>query len=240
MRQARWTDVAILDAIRAWTQAHGRAPQSIDWTRAGADHPERSRVARVFRGRGGWAAALRQAGVLDQRVGSGVGGRGYGQWSPSLILDRLDEWTECHARPPSVLAWNPSLAEIHGYPELAAQFRAANGWWPHSATVVAHFGGWNAAIEAAGLIALPPGVRRSSRAGMSGQPVEVWSAQRCVAAIREWAETHGDEPPRYADWWPATPRDVRYPCASTVARACGSFGRAVRAAGYLPRRGPSS
>jgi hypothetical protein len=234
----RWTREAIVEAIQAWTVEQGRAPQAQDWSAGSATHPERSTVAKAFRGAGGWAGALFAAGVLDMLETNGRGGRGYATWTQGIILDRLDEWAEIHGDAPAVIDWNPALAELQGYPERAQVFRAAAGYWPHSSYVSRAFGRWNDALEDAGLIALPRGVHRTSRAGQTGEPVEVWTRERCLDAIREWAREHGGEPPRYTAWWPIAPQDARWPVSSTVARACGSFGRAIRDAGYAPLRGP--
>jgi transposase len=76
----------------------------------------------------------------------------------------------------------------------------------------------------------------------AGQRRQVWTGQRVLDAIRDWAELTG-APPGVADWSPAhararDPGSARYrsqpgrwPSASVVAARFGSFRRAVEGAG---------
>jgi hypothetical protein len=59
-----------------------------------------------------------------------------------------------------------------------------------------------------------------------------WSHKRVLTMIRFWADEHG-EPPRQKDWLSPPPG---FPCSSTVRKRFGTWTKALRAAGYEPRR----
>jgi hypothetical protein len=62
----RWTRELIVYAIDLWARRHLRAPTAEQWSRAGADHPSRQTVQRVF---GTWNAAIAAAGYVPRRPG---------------------------------------------------------------------------------------------------------------------------------------------------------------------------
>jgi hypothetical protein len=62
----RWTPEMIVYAIDLWARRHMRAPTAEQWSRAGADHPSRQTVQRVF---GSWNAAIAAAGYVPKRPG---------------------------------------------------------------------------------------------------------------------------------------------------------------------------
>jgi hypothetical protein len=62
----RWTPEMIAYAIDLWARRHMRAPTAEQWSRAGADHPSRQTVQRVF---GSWNAAIAAAGYVPKRPG---------------------------------------------------------------------------------------------------------------------------------------------------------------------------
>jgi hypothetical protein len=62
-----WTDQAILESLRAWTERSGRQPCAIDWICAGPRHPCASTVRNHFRS---WQRALRVAGLAWEASGS--------------------------------------------------------------------------------------------------------------------------------------------------------------------------
>jgi hypothetical protein len=53
-------------AIDLWGRRHLRAPTAKEWDRAGADHPSRQTVQRVF---GSWNAAIAAAGYVPKAPG---------------------------------------------------------------------------------------------------------------------------------------------------------------------------
>lgn len=61
---------------------------------------------------------------------------------------------------------------------------------------------------------------------MSRTPI--WTRERLIVALRQWAERHGGEPPRRRDWNTAGPD---HPTGESVYRVFGSWSEALRAAG---------
>lgn len=63
----------------------------------------------------------------------------------------------------------------------------------------------------------------------------VWTADRIVDAIREWADRNGGIPPTASDWRRARARGDRRAChVSLVTKRWGSWNAAIEAAGYMP------
>lgn len=63
-------------------------------------------------------------------------------------------------------------------------------------------------------------------------PVETWTQERVIAAIRRWHAEH-DGPPRFSDWqWSGT----YWPTTQTVLKRFGGWSNAIRAAGFEPAR----
>jgi hypothetical protein len=81
-----------------------------------------------------------------------------------------------------------------------------------------------------------------------GELNRVWTPEKVVAAIREWADEYG-APPAIPDWSPRHARDLgdegravrferaagRWPSFNTAIRVFGSWNAGIRAAGYEPR-----
>lgn len=89
------------------------------------------------------AMCARCAGVI-RRAGSR-------QW----ILDSFAEWNARFGAPPSALDWNLALARTRRYCGWKAERCERTGRkWPSVTLVQAHFGSWNAGLEAAGFKAL--------------------------------------------------------------------------------------
>jgi hypothetical protein len=59
-----WGDEEILEAIRTWTELHGRAPNTRDWANATEDHPTAAVVTRRFMA---WKLGLMAAGVTPPK-----------------------------------------------------------------------------------------------------------------------------------------------------------------------------
>ncbi len=123
-----WDDTAILGALQAWAESHGRSPRWMDWIKGEASHPTSTTVQRHF---GAWDRALRRAGL--KRHSPTTPPRNY-PWDDADIIQALKDWAAKHGRPPS---WDDWL--------LAAPER------PCLETVREHFGDWNAGLAAAGL-----------------------------------------------------------------------------------------
>ncbi|TMK98037.1 MAG: recombinase family protein [Actinobacteria bacterium] len=127
-----WDDAEIIASLQDWAAAHGRSPKCTDWSRASWDRPDDLTVRRHF---GGWRKAPRRAGLKpDGREYDHAAPRCYKQWSTSAVVRALQDATRAAGRPPRSTEW----------------FRAAPDH-PCSTTVRERFGGWTAALQAAGL-----------------------------------------------------------------------------------------
>jgi hypothetical protein len=85
------------------------------------------------------------------------------RWTPDLIVAAIDAWAERYGAPPAASDWNPAMARAQGRPDRAE--RHAAGDWPYASTVIRYFGGWSAAIEAAGFPSRPRGSAPSKVTG---------------------------------------------------------------------------
>jgi hypothetical protein len=74
-------------------------------------------------------------------------------------IDAIREWNRLYGQPPSAMDWNVAMARHHAHPERFAEIlrRQRERDWPVASGVVAFFGTWNAAIEAAGFTAMSAG-----------------------------------------------------------------------------------
>jgi len=66
----RWDRQTIVYAIELWHRRNLRTPTVSEWETAGADHPCRQTVLRVF---GSWNAAIRAAGFRPRSRGQSKG-----------------------------------------------------------------------------------------------------------------------------------------------------------------------
>lgn len=80
------------------------------------------------------------------------------------IIAAIRDWVDEHGTPPTAFHWNPEEAIRHGHPEWAVYYRATRHRWASSSDAQRIFGSWSAAIEAAGFLPLPQGVRRDPEA----------------------------------------------------------------------------
>jgi hypothetical protein len=129
--QAYWTRESAAAAIRGWASERGHSPSSREWTgprrvRAteGHDAPCVQTVIRLF---GSWNAALLAAGVEPNQR----------SWTREDVVAALSAWAERNGRQPRQNDWKP---RPQGCPSISAIYSV--------------FGSWNAAIEAAGGVAL--------------------------------------------------------------------------------------
>lgn len=132
MTRRLWTDQAILQAIRDWTDRHGKPPTSFDWRYAGFGHPSGSTVRLYFET---FAEARERAGVSNEVR---YGFERY--WTRERIANAMLDWTFVHGRWPTKRQWN----EPHGGPRVGGAPR------PSANTVLKAFGSWQAAKVFAG------------------------------------------------------------------------------------------
>lgn len=121
-----WTPQAIVDALTAWNEAHGRPPTSVDWNCAGFGHPTTGTVQNVF---GKWGVALRAAGLRQ------VAPRPL-FWTKARIADAVLDFKFREGRWPVPNDW-----------------RLASHDHPNVTTVYKNFGSWQGALKSAGKVA---------------------------------------------------------------------------------------
>jgi hypothetical protein len=91
-----------------------------------------------------------------------VPGAGYtkrkARWSQEEVLGAIGAWTELYGSPPTATDWHPgdamaaarrSADRARAWAVVAERFH--EGEWPWTGTVQRLFGGWNAALRAAGV-----------------------------------------------------------------------------------------
>jgi hypothetical protein len=76
-------------------------------------------------------------------------------WTRDLIVARIREWASIHGEPPAMGDWNSWLAQVQYHDHDRADRFDSDTHWPWAERVVARFGTWNAAIEAAGFTPRP-------------------------------------------------------------------------------------
>jgi hypothetical protein len=136
-----WSVAAIVDAMRAWAEANGRAPSSYAWRKAEVGHPSFDQVCEVF---GTFDRARAAAGLRYQRT------NGRGVWTRETVKAAFFRFVFLHGRLPRAREW--------------ATTNRSNDW-PSTTTVRRLFGAWNAAVVAAGY---EPSHPRKSRKGYAG------------------------------------------------------------------------
>lgn len=119
-----WPREDILAALRAWTDKHGRPPTSVEWERAGRDHPCRKTVKETF---GSFGAARDAAGLVFHRKNH------RGDWTRQQIIDAIVQWRFVHGRLPRREEWDAPPA---GRPSA------------HNVELL--FGSWSGGLLAAG------------------------------------------------------------------------------------------
>jgi HNH endonuclease len=87
-------------------------------------------------------------------------------WTRERVIEAIQEFHSLMGRPPHAPDFNPTYARYLGHDQRAERFEAYD--WPWQWTVTCLFGGWNAAIEAAGYEATPPGYYDTAEAHTHG------------------------------------------------------------------------
>jgi hypothetical protein len=116
-------------------------------------------------------------------------------WGAEEIIAALRAWAKEHGSPPSALDWTPTE-------DTTLQWAREYPRWPGTGQVLHTFGGWNQALEAAGLDT------RKRR----------WDRESVIAAVRAFAERHGRSP---------TTAELKgaeeLPSREVIIRYCGSL-----------------
>lgn len=89
-------------------------------------------------------------------------------WTRDTIIEAIQAWAEEYGEPPVAGEWMPGA---HGFDP--ARYYDGPVACPSYQTLVGVFGTWNAAIEAAGFVPLPRGVKRGdarARAARAARP----------------------------------------------------------------------
>jgi hypothetical protein len=144
-------------------------------------------VRGVLRRFGSWQAAIAAAGLPAAPPRT--------RWDTVAILAAVNEWARVHGTAPCSTAW---VAAAPGHPS--------------SAVVRACFGGFAAAVEAAGVHAVGD---------------ERWTPEQIIDALQTWGYAHGRSP--HAVEWTSAGRE--HPAYRTVISRLGSWPAALKAAG---------
>jgi len=120
-RLRQWDHDEAIEALRAFTNEHGRPPTSTEWHVKSAKHPGPDAIKRMF---GSWPEALIAAGVAKRKP----------VWDRQRVLAAISTWTTKHGRLPTQKDWKAS---------------DPTGRWPTYEMVVRHCGSWLAALRAA-------------------------------------------------------------------------------------------
>lgn len=140
-------------------------------------------------------------------------------WTRELIIERIQQWAEEHdGRQPTANEW------FEKFPLDENGHRP----WPPTATVVRLFGSWSEGIEAAGFKPLKSSPRTKERHHQHKRPV--WDREQIIAEIQKWHAEHR-LPPTKNDW----EQDKNYTDPNRVVRTFGTWGNAIREAGFVPR-----
>jgi hypothetical protein len=123
-----WDELDTIQALRVWSETHGRPPWSMEWDHAQPEHPCSNTVRERF---GSWQSALAAAGleVPPRRA------RAQRRWSRQEIVAALADWSKANGRAPRWTEW-----------------KQAGPGYPCSGTVRNRFGSWGQALAEASLL----------------------------------------------------------------------------------------
>jgi hypothetical protein len=211
----RWPASRIIERLQTWAAAHGGyAPLHTDWTRQGHPDwepnvwPHAQTVRRVFES---WENALQAAEVTPHP-------EHLPKWTRERIIERIRRWAIVHGGEGPIRAdWSPGSSN----PDWQ------RGEWPNAYTVLARFGSWDAALEAAG-VAKPSTVAAPRR----------WTRESMIERLRAWAAAHGGYGPRQPDWETNGHPDWQpnvWPSVSRIRAEFGGWSQALAAAGVPAR-----
>lgn len=101
------------------------------------------------------------------------------KWTREEIVAAIRRWAELYGKPPSANDWNIASSWHKG--ERVVRWRS--GDWPHVTTIQARFGGWNAAIGAAGFPTQSPNGRRGLPQAEIDRTIELYRQGYSLSAI---------------------------------------------------------
>ncbi len=256
LRPQRWSREALISALRAWAEEHGRPPSTQDWlpsvdrTRQWARQyprwPSTTQVQRVF---GSWGAALDASGYPVER------------WDRETVLAALRELARQEGRPPMHSDLRPKRAGVPSHDVVTARFGSftaalcAAGFQPRTRywsrdQVIRALGRWAAGHgrsptyddwkragedhPTAGVVAKLFG-SWSSGLLAAGLPIKQrpWDRAAIIEALQAWATEH-ERVPSTTDWAGADPSGRR-PAHLRVLREFGTWHAGLRAAGFDAR-----
>jgi hypothetical protein len=128
-----WTQEKVIGAIQQFAKEHGRPPRSTDWphTDRKQGHPAATAIYGEYAAFPSWADAVEAAGFPRPSMGRGPG---QPQWNRDAIIEAIQAWVSEKGETPRMWQWE----------------RTVDPAFPTNSTVVAYFGTWNEAIQAAG------------------------------------------------------------------------------------------
>ena len=197
-RERTWSAAEIVEAIRAFAAREGEPPTSTAWRHLPVSEPPRPTARAVAQCFGNWSKGIEAAGFTPR----------HRHWNRDEIVAALRDFARRHGESPRSSDWK--RVSSPGEPPH-----------PNREIVRERFGGWRAALQAAGLE--PPKSRNS------------WSAVEIIDAIRVFAEQEG-RAPTGRDWSSLPESDHLRPTTTAVVKCFGSWNDGLAAAGFAPHR----